>query len=171
MKKKRTLGLLTVRLLSFCLLAAVAAAGAAGCNYGKMRDDEASQSYNDTFPQMPQRTLPAEGGIFAEKQADLSKLENALPPSAETIALGSERYRFYCGQCHGPRADGNGTVGQSFAPLPADLRSEAVQEQSDGELFYKIRFGFMRHPPLFSTASEEETWAVIRYLRSLVDYS
>jgi hypothetical protein len=39
--------------------------------------------------------------------------------------------------------------------------------QSDGELYAKIRLGFRRHPLLYSTISENDTWAVIVYLRSL----
>jgi hypothetical protein len=64
--------------------------------------------------------------------------------------------------------DGNGTVGQSFSPLPANLKASAVQEQTDGDLFYKIRFGYSRHPALYSTMTDQETWAVIRYVRTLV---
>jgi len=60
-----------------------------------------------------------------------------------------------------------GTVGQSFSPLPTDLRSPYVQSQRDGEIYAKIRLGYRRHPPLYSTISENDTWAVVKYLRSL----
>lgn len=137
-----------------------------GCNYGRMRDDEAIQAFNAEFPQMPKKTIPAEGGIWAEREANPLELVNTMPQTPQTIALGEERYRFYCVHCHGPRLDGNSTVGQSFAPLPRNLKSPDVQDQTDGELFYKIRFGFLRHPPLYSTATDEETWAVLRYVRA-----
>jgi len=140
-----------------------------GCNYARMRDDEAVQAYNQEFPQMPKKTIPVDGGIWVERGANPVDLVNAMAPSPETVALGAQRYTFYCVQCHGPRADGYGTVGQSFAPLPANLKSSEVQEQSDGELFYKIRFGFNRHPALYSTATNDETWAVVRYIRTLAN--
>ncbi len=139
----------------------------AGCNYGRMRDDEASQAYNQEFPRMPKESIPIDGGVRVEREANPMELVNGLPATPETTAFGAERYGFYCVQCHGVRADGNGTVGQSFAPLPANLKSSQVREQEDGELFYKIRFGFNRHPPLYSTLSDRETWAVVRYIRSL----
>jgi len=138
-----------------------------GCNYGRMRDDEASQAYNQEFPRMPKETIPVDGGIRVEREANPMELVNGLPATPETTALGAERYGFYCVQCHGVRADGNGTVGQSFAPLPANLKSPEVREQQDGELFYKIRFGFNRHPPLYSTLNDRETWAIVRFIRSL----
>ena len=60
-----------------------------------------------------------------------------------------------------------GTVGQSFSPLPADLRSDDVQYQTDGALYAKIRLGYKRHPRLFTTISEGDTWAVVVFMRTL----
>ena len=138
-----------------------------GCYYAEMRDDEAVEAYNQEFPQMPKKTIPVDGGIWIERETNPMELMNPLPDDSGIVARGGERYRFYCVQCHGPELDGNGTVGQSFAPLPANLKSSGVQEQGDGEIFYKIRFGFNRHPPLYSTATDDETWAIVRYLRSV----
>jgi hypothetical protein len=132
-----------------------------------MRDDEAVQAYNQEFPQMPKKTVPVDGGIWIEREANPMELENPLPEDSKIISWGWERYGFYCVQCHGPKLDGNGTVGQSFAPLPANLTSSRVQELSDGEIFYRIRFGFNRHPVLYSTVTDSETWAIVRYLRSI----
>ena len=137
-----------------------------GCYYSEMRDDEAVEAYNQEWPQMQKKTIPVQGGIWTERGANPAELKNPLAPSPEMIAWGWERYRFYCVQCHGPKLDGNGTVGQSFAPLPANLESSQVQDQTDGEIFYKIRFGFNRHPPLYATVTDDETWAIVRYLRS-----
>jgi len=58
-------------------------------------------------------------------------------------------------------------VGQSFSPLPANLRSQDVQSLTDGALYAKIRLGYMRHPRLFTTISEGDTWAVIDFIRTL----
>jgi len=153
----------------FALLIVMAIQALTGCNYSRMRDDEAVQAYNQPFPKMPKQTIPIEGGIWIEREAVPSDLANAAPQTAETVALGAERYGFYCIQCHGPRLDGNGTVGQSFSPLPANLKDQTVQEQTDGEIFYKIRFGYNRHPALYSTVTDYEAWAVIRYMRALGD--
>jgi mono/diheme cytochrome c family protein len=138
-----------------------------GCYYSEMRDDEAVQAYNQEFPIMPKKTIPVDGGIWIEREANPMELINPLAPNSQTIARGGEWYRFYCVQCHGPKLDGNGTVGQSFAPLPANLTGSRAQDQSDGEIFYKIRFGFNRHPPLYATVTNDETWAIVRYVRSM----
>ncbi|SPF50902.1 conserved exported hypothetical protein [Syntrophobacter sp. SbD1] len=155
-----------MKLLAFIALLVFAAVALSGCYYSEMRDDEAVQAYNQEFPQMPKKTIPVDGGNWVERQADPTELANPLSGDARIITWGYERYRFYCVQCHGPRLDGMGTVGQSFAPLPADLKSSVVQDQSDGEIFYQIRFGFNRHPALYATVTDDETWAIVRYMRS-----
>ena len=136
------------------------------CDYGRMKDDEAIHTYETTLPTMPQQTVPIAGGVEAIREATPLNLINPLPRNPEAVERGKERYGFYCIQCHGPKADGDGTVGQSFAPLPTHLLRRYVQKQSDGELFAKISLGFRRHPPLAATVAEEDRWAIIHYLRA-----
>jgi mono/diheme cytochrome c family protein len=138
-----------------------------GCDYARMKEDEAINTQRAAMPQMPQGTLPVKDGVEALRNANLDDLRNPLPFSKEMIEQGRVGYGYYCAQCHGVRADGNGTVGQSFAPLPTDLSLPYVQDQGDGELFYKISLGFLRHPPLAYTVSEHDRWAIINFIRSL----
>jgi len=139
-----------------------------GCNYARMNDQESVRSYEKEIPEMDQETIPMNGGIQILKNADPKELKNPLSFTPESVAQGKQAYSYFCAQCHGPLADGNGTVGQSFAPLPANLRAPGVQKQSDGELFSKISLGFNRHPPLATTVSEEDRWATVNYIRSLI---
>ena len=140
-----------------------------GCDYARMKDDDAINTYQISMPEMPKKTIPTTGGIQTLREANPDNLKNPLADSAETIARGRERYGFYCMQCHGPLADGHGTVGQSFAPLPANLKSSDVQEQDDGWLFHNINLGINRHPPLWDTVAAEDVWAILWYLRSLAE--
>ena len=141
--------------------------GLSGCNYGRMNDQESVRTYKKQIPEMPPETIPTTGGIQILNKAEPKNLKNRLAYNKESVEQGQEAYGFFCVHCHGPKADGNGTVGQSFAPLPANLTDPTVQEQSDGELFTKISLGFGRHPPLASTVSEADRWAVVNYIRSL----
>jgi mono/diheme cytochrome c family protein len=156
-----------IRAVLIALLAFTSLTLLSGCYYSEMRDDEAVQAYNQEFPQMPKKTIPVDGGIWVEREANPMELVNPVPDNSKMVARGGERYQLYCVQCHGPMLDGNGTVGQSFAPLPSNLKSPQVQDQSDGEMFYKVRFGFNRHPPLYATMTDDETWAIVRYVRSM----
>jgi len=151
----------------YLLLAGFFLFGCLGCDYGRMREDEAIDLYEIPMPAMPPGSVPTTGGLNELRAADIDTLSNPLPDDVETIARGTTSYGYYCSHCHGPDASGYGTVGQSFAPLPTDLRSDYVQLQSDGLIFYRISMGFLRHPPLYYTVSEDDRWAIIRYIRSL----
>jgi mono/diheme cytochrome c family protein len=78
-------------------------------------------------------------------------------------------YFTFCAQCHGPGFDGNGTVGQSFSPVPADLRSAKVQAAPAGELFKTVSYGIPggRQPPLDTTVTVNDRWSVIAFVQSL----
>jgi mono/diheme cytochrome c family protein len=138
-----------------------------GCNYARMNDQESVRTYETIMPEMPEGPIPIRGGLERLKKADPAALKNPLPFTSDSWQQGKEVYKYFCIQCHGPQADGNGTVGQSFAPLPSNLKENLVQGQADGELFVKISLGFRRHPPLATTVSEEDRWATIVYIRSL----
>ena len=137
------------------------------CDYARMKEQESLNTYETAMPEMVPGAMPMDGGLAALRAAKPDELSNPLPISKEMEARGKERYGFYCAMCHGPNADGRGTVGQSFHPLPADLRSLQVQAQSDGALFLTITFGSKRTPPLAQTVAEADRWAIIQFIRSL----
>jgi mono/diheme cytochrome c family protein len=138
-----------------------------GCDYARMYDQESVRTYKKQIPEMPPETIPTTGGFQILNKAEPKSLKNRLAYNKESVEQGKEAYGYFCVHCHGPKADGNGTVGQSFAPLPTNLTDLTVQEQSDGELFSKISLGFGRHPPLASTVFEADRWAVVNYIRFL----
>jgi mono/diheme cytochrome c family protein len=139
----------------------------AACNYSRMNDQESVRTYEKKMPDSPPGTIPISGGVEVLSRTEPKDLKNPVSPTVPAISQGKAAYFNYCVHCHGPRADGNGTVGQSFAPLPSNLTDPQVLDQSDGELFSKISLGFGRHPALASTVSETDRWSIISYLRSL----
>lgn len=138
-----------------------------GCDYARMTDDEAVNTYQTALPAMPEHTVPVDGGIEKIRASEPRDLVNPLPLAQASIEQGRLDYSYYCVHCHGPTADGQGMVGQSFSPLPANLTQASVQAQSDGELFVKTSLGYKRCPPLAQTVAEKDRWAIINYLRSL----
>ena len=160
---------MNIRLWAIALTASLGMAFPAlwGCDYGRMKQQESIHTYETVMPEMPGETIPVEDGYEIMRKMNPEELKNPLPSNREVVERGRNGYAYYCAMCHGPRADGNGTVGQSFAPLPRDLKNPYVQKQSDGELFHKISFGFARHPPLAYVVAEGERWAIIHYIRSL----
>ncbi|MCG6894101.1 MAG: c-type cytochrome [Desulfobacteraceae bacterium] len=138
--------------------------------YGRMWETPAIKPYEEPIPLMDSRIVPFTGGEAFYRNARPDELVS--PFSAEdpdTVALGRKGYFTYCVQCHGKHHDGRGTVGQSFSPLPGDLRSARVQQLPDGFLFKEISYGIPggRQPALDTTVQVEDRWRIIAYIKSL----
>jgi mono/diheme cytochrome c family protein len=91
---------------------------------------------------------------------------NPLPADAKTVQLGEKLAKANCLPCHGPTFTGNGPAAAALNPKPADWTSSRVQEQTDGELFWKISNGRGAMPP-WKQLGEKERWALIRFIRSV----
>jgi len=71
-----------------------------------------------------------------------------------------------CASCHGTTGKGNGPPGLALSPKPADWTSKKVQDEADGEIFWKITTG--RGPmPSWKHLPENDRWALVQYVRSL----
>jgi len=141
-----------------------------GCEFDPgMREQPIIKPHEAPVHQMPEGVVPFDSGHEVYRKTDPESLENPIDYSAESVAQGEIKYGMYCIMCHGKKADGMGTVGQSFNPLPSDLLSSKVQQKTDGELFYNISFGQKREPALATTVSVEDRWKIIIYLRSIGD--
>ena len=138
--------------------------------YGRMRETPAVRPHEDPLLKMEEGIVPVSGGeaIYRTSAgANLNSPLNSTEPSV--IIRGKAVYLTYCAQCHGFNYDGNGTVGQSFQPLPTDLRSPPVQSKHDGELFKSVSYGIPngRQPALHTTVTIDDRWHVIAFVKSL----
>jgi mono/diheme cytochrome c family protein len=139
--------------------------------YGRMRETPAVRPYEQPMLIMEAGLVPFEGGEALYRAASPEALKSPLdredPPVLEA---GRKLYLTYCQQCHGTAFDGNGTVGQSFAPLPTDLRSDHVQKESEGRMFQHISYGIGgtgRQPALATTIPIEDRWRIVAFVKSL----
>jgi mono/diheme cytochrome c family protein len=138
--------------------------------YGRMRETPAVRPYEEPLLIMEAGVVPFSGGEMnfrLENPENISSPLNMKDPA--NIKSGQNVYLTYCAQCHGKNYDGNGPVGQSFYPLPTDLKGAKVQYQKDGYLFHEISYGSPngRQPALATTVSIAERWQVIAYIKSL----
>ena len=137
---------------------------------GRMWETPAIKPHENPIPVMEPGSVPVNGGealYRADDAADLKPTVTLSDPGM--IAAGKVAYQRYCFQCHGPNFDGYGTVGQSFAPPPHDLRSAKVQSEPIGKMFKEISYGIPggRQPALATTMTVDERWHVIAYVKSL----
>lgn len=138
--------------------------------YGRMWETPAIRPHEELPLPMPKGTVPQQGGeeVFKAMPAELLKPPMAMSDQAQ-IQTGGVLYSKFCAQCHGKNYDGNGTVGQSFHPLPTDLRSTKVQTLPEGAFFKEISYGIPdgRQPPLATTIDPLDRWRIIAHVKSL----
>jgi len=98
---------------------------------------------------------------------DAATMANPVPADEDSCARGKIYYQYYCIFCHGEQGDGNGPVGQSYVPKPADLRTPKVQGYSDGQILVTMLTGEGHEPVLERVAPPEHRWYLVHYVRTL----
>jgi mono/diheme cytochrome c family protein len=138
--------------------------------YGRMRETPAVRPHEEPLILMEAGVVPVSGGDAVLRATPGPALKSPLTMGdANVIARGKAVYFTFCAQCHGPDYDGNGTVGQSFNPLPTDVRTAAIQSKPAGELFKSVSYGIPsgRQPPLETTITIDDRWSVVAFVKSL----
>jgi mono/diheme cytochrome c family protein len=99
------------------------------------------------------------------------ELKNPVPKSPEIIAEGMAHYADHCAACHANDGSGETDIGIGLYPKPPDMRLDATQSLSDGELFYIIENGVrLTGMPAWSNGTEEgrqSTWHLVHFMREL----
>src|SRR5215475_387047 len=97
-------------------------------------------------------------GALLAQQSDTTR--NPFAGEADAIAAGGRVFGQTCQTCHGP--EGQGDRG------PALNRGDLAHGNEDGDLFHSIRAGVPgTQMPAFSGISDEQTWQLVAYIRSL----
>jgi len=95
-------------------------------------------------------------------------LRNPIINQTDFAEQGKKLYNAHCMSCHGNMGNGNGLKATTLTTPFRSLSAAEVQNQTDGEIYYKIVFGrnempnFERRIP-----NEEERWLIINYIRTL----
>ena len=95
---------------------------------------------------------------------------NPIPLSTESITAGQALFGKNCALCHGQTGKGDGPVGVTLNPRPADLTQHAIAGiHTDAQLFEWITNGFpgSRMPAFKTTLSDTERWHLVNFIRSL----
>ncbi|RMH37342.1 MAG: cytochrome c [Nitrospirae bacterium] len=96
---------------------------------------------------------------------------NPIPLSPEVLREARHHFADHCAICHANDGSGKTAMGPNFYPPVPDLRQDAIQSMSDGELFYVIHFGiaFTGMPAWGSSSPEKdlESWKLVHFIRHL----
>lgn len=132
----------------------------------RMREQISIQPFSRQMPLMPTGTVPTTSRLQTIT-AQQSKLKtNPMPKSQAVLDDGRIFYGYYCRQCHGANGDGNGPVGQSYVPEPADLSSSAVRKLNDGQFYAGMLHGVGHDPIMSQTVPLDQRWQTVAYARS-----
>jgi putative copper export protein/mono/diheme cytochrome c family protein len=114
--------------------------------------------------------LLALGAVLVFKTpAPASEQLNPVSPSPQSIAAGQAIYTARCASCHGTTGKGDGPVGQTLIPRPADLTQHAVPGvHTDFQLYEWISDGIGGRMPSFKAVlSSTDRWNLVNFIRTL----
>ena len=107
--------------------------------------------------------MPAQGNPEA------AKIKNPVAARLESVAAGKQSYQKFCAPCHGITAEGG--PGNDLIPAAPNLTDDLWDHGStDGEIFDNIKNGVapdFNMIPWKDKLTDEETWNVVNYLRSI----
>lgn len=95
---------------------------------------------------------------------------NPVPFSPEVLAEARAHFADHCASCHGNDGSGHTTLGQSFYPKTPDMRLDATQRMTDGELYWIIENGVrLTGMPAWGTggANDADSWKLVHFIRRL----
>jgi mono/diheme cytochrome c family protein len=95
---------------------------------------------------------------------------NPIPPNTESVNAGGALYVNTCAPCHGVSGKGDGPVGLTLNPRPADLTLHAIPGvHTDAQLYEWITNGFpgSRMPAFRSALSDTDRWNLVNFIRTL----
>jgi len=96
---------------------------------------------------------------------------NPLQNSAAVLAEARAHWADHCATCHANDGSGDTILGKHTSPPAPDMRLDATQRLTDGELFYVIQNGIrLTAMPAWSSGSahdDEDSWKLVHFIRHL----
>ena len=91
-------------------------------------------------------------------------IKNPFQADASSLERGKDSYNTDCMRCHGKTGKGDGAGAMKLEKKIMSLGSDAIQKQTDGELFWKISEG--RRPMPLTHLTDNQRWDIINYIRT-----
>lgn len=98
--------------------------------------------------------------------ANYKTMKNPVATGDASIKAGMALYTKNCASCHGKTGLGDGVKARALKTFPGDLSGEAYQKQTDGEHFYKSKFGRDEMPKYEGKLSDDDIWNIVNYMRT-----
>ena len=99
--------------------------------------------------------------------ANFKTMKNPVATGDASTKAGQALYTKNCASCHGKAGLGDGVKARSLKQFPGDFSKADYQKQSDGDLFYKTKFGRDEMPKYDGKLADDDIWNIVNYMRTL----
>lgn len=93
-------------------------------------------------------------------------MKNPVEKNDESIKAGKALYTKHCASCHGKAGLGDGFKARVLKDFAGDFSGAYYQDQTDGEHFYKTKFGRGEMPKYEDKLTDEDIWNIVNYMRT-----
>lgn len=98
------------------------------------------------------------------------KLKNPVAATSSAVQAGRQLYGDHCQKCHGVNGDGQGPKAAELSVSPGDFTdAKKMDEERDGELFWRISKGRYPMPAFQDKISEQGRWQLVDYVRTFAE--
>lgn len=102
---------------------------------------------------------------------DVRSRPNPVAPTEAVLEEALAHYAGDCAVCHASDGSGDTAIGRGLYPRVPDMRAEATQARTDGELFSIVEHGIrLTGMPGWGTGtpeSERQSWSLVHFIRRL----
>jgi len=110
------------------------------------------------------------GAPAASGQSANTGPQNPIQPDAASVSRGQPLYQSWCVPCHGVAGKGDGPIGITLNPPPADLTAHtAPGVHTDRQLYLWITNGYpnSQMPAFKGQLDDQQRWDIVNYIRTL----
>ncbi|MEI8226546.1 MAG: cytochrome c [Bacteroidota bacterium] len=98
--------------------------------------------------------------------ANFKSMKNPVAKADASNKAGMALYTKNCASCHGKAGLGDGVKARALKEFPGDFSIAACQDQTDGDHFYKTKFGRGEMPKYEGKLSDDDIWNLVNYMRT-----
>jgi mono/diheme cytochrome c family protein len=97
---------------------------------------------------------------------NFKSMKNPVASNDASVKAGMTLYTKNCASCHGKTGLGDGVKARALKTFPGDLSKADYQKQTDGEQFYKSKFGRGEMPKYEGKIPDNDIWIIVNYMRT-----
>ncbi|HEX2970082.1 MAG TPA: c-type cytochrome [Bacteroidales bacterium] len=97
---------------------------------------------------------------------EFKNMKNPVAMNDASTKSGATMYNKFCASCHGKTGKGDGVKARALKTFPGDFTAAEYQKQTDGEFFYKTKFGRGEMPKYEGKATDNDIWNMVNYMRT-----